>query len=224
MKYQKSGQELIRTDIGSERSLADIRDGASNVLLSSPSLQSSEATACTELLDVADPSELAVLGITYSRVTDRWLADFRRHFRASPALLQVVEGNGTTRGGAATAGHSPGPDGRRAVSVESPENLGGLAVQVADFLRMAESMREGREEVEVVVCFDSVTDLLQFADLPHAFRLLHVMTGRIRVAGATAHYHIHPLALDDGAVDTLAALFDGHARLDEDGSLDAEVE
>ena len=68
----------------------------------------------------------------------------------------------------------------------------------------------------VFVCFDSLTDLLQFVSEQTVHRFLQVLTARIREAGAVAHFHIDTDGHSEEVIETLAPIFDRTVRGDID--------
>ena len=75
-------------------------------------------------------------------------------------------------------------------------------------------LREASQE-PVVLCFDSLTDVLQFESEETVFRFLNALTTRVRETGVTAHYHLdadgHPVE----TIETLASLFDETIHVDQ---------
>ncbi|GAA0674485.1 hypothetical protein ACFQDG_08130 [Natronoarchaeum mannanilyticum] len=86
------------------------------------------------------------------------------------------------------------------VSIDDPADLSSLGIEISGFLS---------DGGETILCFHSLTDLLDHSDLERAFRFLHVLAGRVRAADAVAHFHIDPTAHEPRDLNTLAALFDG---------------
>lgn len=78
------------------------------------------------------------------------------------------------------------------------------------------------DESAPVLCFHNLTTLLQFVEIEKAFRFLHVLQGRVRSAGAQAHYHIDPNDHAEAAVHTLEPLFDFTVRFDADGHVSVD--
>lgn len=95
-------------------------------------------------------------------------------------------------------------------TVESAGDLSEIGVKID---RCLSSWRE--DDATTELCFDSVSALLAAADLPPAFRFLHVLMRRIDAADAVAHYHIDPFAPDRRAVSTVETLFDHVREYDE---------
>lgn len=60
----------------------------------------------------------------------------------------------------------------------------------------------------VEVCFDSISALLDHADLHTAFRFLHVLTRRIDTAGAIGHYHFDSERHGPRTITMLETLFE----------------
>jgi hypothetical protein len=59
-----------------------------------------------------------------------------------------------------------------------------------------------------LLCFHSLTTLLQYADPQRTFRFVHTLGSRARSCGVIAHYHLDPAAHDAPTVATLEPLFD----------------
>jgi hypothetical protein len=68
-----------------------------------------------------------------------------------------------------------------------------------------------------VVCFDSLTAMLQYVDVETAYEFLHAITGQLYAADARAHFHIDPTAHDRTTVDSIASLFDAVVEFGADG-------
>lgn len=51
-----------------------------------------------------------------------------------------------------------------------------------------------------------------------AFRFLHLLTRRLSLAGAIAHFHLDPETCDEKTIETLRPLFDAVLEVDEDGT------
>jgi len=60
----------------------------------------------------------------------------------------------------------------------------------------------------VVLCFDSLTDVLQFESQERIHRFLNVLTARVDETGAYAHYHIDSDGHTDRTFETLSPVFD----------------
>ena len=63
------------------------------------------------------------------------------------------------------------------------------------------------EPAELRLCFDSVTPLLRNHKSENVFRLLHMVTSRVREVDGMGHFHL-PLARDSDYVHLLEPLFD----------------
>jgi hypothetical protein len=183
--------------------------GVSNVLLLAPSLGGPGRGACFDLLTETSPAETNVLTVTYTQTAREFIDDWNDHAAAPPV-----------RGGVVSVGQGAGgvDDTAWAVSpVENPSDLTGVGIELSELLSgMASAGDEGEE---IAVCFNSVTSLLQYADLQRAFRFLHVVTGRVKTVGGVGHFHLDPDAHDDQTVATLKGLFDAVVEVDDDGSL-----
>jgi hypothetical protein len=166
-------------------------DGATNVLLEEPSIGGSR-DVCTSLL--VDGSAPNVLFVSFTR--------------QASACVEQLDGKSVDNVGVITVG-----DGSAAVedetvtteTVSTPNDLTGLGITIGQFL----SEFDGR----VLVCFDSLTSMLQYVDVPTTYEFLHAISGQIHAAGARAHFHIDPNAHSDQDVSALASLFDARVSL-----------
>lgn len=205
---------MSAVDSGPTTVAESLDDGTRNVLLLAPSMDSHAEDGCADLLSVVRPSEADVLYVTFTRSPDQRLSEWQRHFgNERPAKLGFVNVDDPTRSAAAATETGGGPGGEITIrGVSSPGNLTDLGIQISSFLSAWDA--DGHR---TVLCFDSLTTLLQYADLPRIFRFLHVLTGRVRSSDGFAHYHLDPSAHDERTLNTLKTLFDGIVQWDGEG-------
>ena len=136
-------------------------------------------------------------------VIDEWTTDAGE----LPARLAVVTVGEAQRSAAATdggnGGPAPLPGNVSTASVSTPGDLTGLGIKLSQCL----SSWSG-DGNETAVEVDSLTTLLQFAELKRVFQFVHVLTGRIDSAGAVGFFHLDPSAHGDQTVATLRGVFD----------------
>lgn len=190
-------------------------DGASNVLVLSPSMDEEARRSYYQRLLPADPESLDVLTVDYRQTPDSLLDEWRRYAGRRPRRTAIICVDETTRSAAAAQSSSTLPDGPdTATTVENPGDLTGLGITVSEYLT-------AHGNADTVVIFDSLTVLLQFVELQRAFRFLHVLANRIDTAGAVGHFHMDPEAHTDQEIATLSSLFDAVAKYD-DGAWDVQ--
>jgi len=190
---------------GAEDDLPALPD-ASNTLLLAPVAGSQIRALCLDALTGSPPGESHVLAVTYTDQPAEWVEAWDECVGTQPAGGAVL-----TIGRPDTEFES---DTWRAGTVESPSDLTGIGIELSNLLSgLAEDA--GPDE-QVSVCFDSVTTLLQYADLQQAFRFLHVVTGRVRTADARCYYHLNPEAHDQQTMATLSGLFDTTVEREDD--------
>ncbi|WP_244605274.1 DUF7504 family protein [Halorussus halobius] len=184
------------------------------ILLLAPSLHSGTEEACLDLLSFDQPHEQDVLWVGYTRSPDACVQDWLTHVGDRPRNMHFVSVGDTTRSTSARGGNDPatGSDDEVVETLANPGDLTGLGITLSEVLQ-----RWGDDGNEVTACFDSLTALLQYADLQTAYKFLHVLTGRFEAAGVTAHFHLDPEACDQQTVSTLTSLFDAVVELDDDG-------
>ena len=196
---------------GSTPDLSDLSD-VSNVLLLAPSLGSHGRDVCFDLLAETPPAETNVLVISYTQTPGELVDDWTDHVGTPPIRGGVVS---------VGQGEAGAEDSSWAVkSVENPSDLTGVGIELSEFLSGIASTAEDGENI--AVCFNSVTSLLQYADLQRVFRFLHVVTGRIKTVGGVGHFHLDPDAHDEQTLATLKGLFDAVVEVDENGAWEVQ--
>lgn len=194
-------------------------DGTCVLLLGGRGDGTGPADECDDLLR-RDRDGIAELLVSYaaagtgahvSEATDR-----------RPARKGIVSVGDEAR--SATAEGGPDFSGPVAVdAIADPGDLRSVGISVSRFC-------ERWADTEVVVCFDSLGDLLDHASDDAVFRFVTLLTKRLSAADATAHFHLDPDAHDDSVVSTFASIFDRIVRPEEaadfaveDGDADGDV-
>ena len=183
-------------------------EGATNVLLQSPSLGSHGKDAGLRLLTRTPPEKTNVLTVSYVETPPEFVSRWNAGAGTPP-----------TRGGIVTVGQGEAAvnDPAWAVrAVENPSDLTGVGIELSELL--SGMAKAADDDEHIAFCFDSITSLLQYADVQRAFRFLHVVTGRVKTVGGTGHYHLDPEAHDQQTMATLKGLFDAVVAVDENGS------
>lgn len=170
-------------------------NGATNILLEEPPLGQGRDTCTSLLADGVDRPN--VLFVSFTR-------------QASACVEQLSEETVGSIGVITVGDASTAVDDESVVteSVSTPSDLTGLGISIGQFL--------SEFDEPVLVCFDSLTSLLQYVDVQTAYEFLHAVTGQIHAAGARAHFHVDPSAHDEMDVDAIASLFDARITLDAD--------
>jgi len=187
---------------------------AANILVMEPSFGRPTSDVCLDLLAGEDPPSATVLGITFRQSPEEWIKDWETHTGTAPATGMVLS-VGDRSGHGVTAGRAPETAGRWSVeTIEHPSDLTRLGIELSEFLASA---HDADAVDQPRLCFDSLTTLLQYADLKRTFRFLHVVTGRVKAAHGVGHYHLDPDAHDDRTLATIKRLFDAVLEVDETG-------
>lgn len=192
-------------------------EDASSVLLLSSAMATEGDRACADLL-LPDEEEGNALWIAYTKSPDEQVRRYHARADGRPTNVGVISVDSGARATAAMGGSDanggpsgPAGPGGPTATVTNPNDLTGLGIRVTEYLQeWADS--DGR----TVVCFDSLTALLQYVDLQTAYEFLHVLTGRFAAVDAFAHFHMDPSAHDDKTVETMTMLFDAAIELDGD--------
>lgn len=185
-------------------------DTGDNVLLLCPAFEPAGERACLDLLTRAKPADENVLFISFVRSLGTLRTEWDQHVGSAPGDATVVNVAADTRsaGTADTASVEPPVDTAFTPGVEqvtTPSDLTTLGVRITECLADWDTRENTRE---TVVCFESITTLLQYADRERTFKFLHVLTSHLASADATAHYHLDPTVPEEETLDMLTGLFD----------------
>ncbi|PSP96710.1 hypothetical protein BRC94_11835 [Halobacteriales archaeon QS_5_70_17] len=180
---------------------------AYNVLLRSSSIDWLSSGACVPpfLPEDREVGDVDLIAVSYTRTGTEWSAAWEERLGTLPGRSVIVGVDDAVR-------ESDGGRSDVVETNESPDDLTGIGITLSEYLSSW-----GCEGGDLVVCFDSLTALLQYVSLQRAYRFLHVLTGRAAAVGARSHYHLDPGAHDDRTVATLTSLFD--AVVDESGAV-----
>lgn len=181
-----------------------------NVLLLAPSIGWAERDACTDFLghgplDITN--QIHVLYVESPVARYEVVEEALPHHPAETAVVTVG-----SAGPVAGRGPEPPHNDYHVESVPDPGDLTGLGMALQDCLRAWQGDR-----YDVGLCFDSLSILLQYADIERVYRFLHVLTRRLETVDASAHFHLDPAAHDERTVARLSALFDSVVEVTNDG-------
>lgn len=181
-------------------------------LITASSLDDARTEACVAHLSPDETAETTLLAISLTQSPDAWLRAFRQETDALPSRVGLVVSDVPARSAAAVddgAGWQlPPAESVSVTTVDDPGDLTALGIKVNEFVEQWAAEGRAGDDRRLVVCFDSLTVLLQYAALDRTFRFLHVLVGQLRRHGAAAHFHLDPSTQDDRTVSTLASLFD----------------
>lgn len=97
--------------------------------------------------------------------------------------------------------------------LNSPGDLTGISLEFAKLIGQNSGDRSVRARVGVL----SVSTSLMYTELRTMFRFLHVFTARIRSGGMFGVFSLDPTMHDEKTHNTIRAVFDCEASVDEDG-------
>jgi hypothetical protein len=201
-------------DPPAEHSVPEAVTGAADVLVLCAGYGERCDRQCVNLL--SPPGGTNVLTVTTTRSADRWLGMWQRFSSRTPERMVIVslgEDPATT----ATSTTVSTPDGPKTLEIEALHDLDLTRLGIT----ISRSLSEvGASATRTSVCVHSLTTLLQYVEPERLFRFLQILRGRVRSAGALAHYHLNPDAHDERTVRTFESLFDVVVEVTETGDLD----
>lgn len=179
-----------------------------NVLVLSPA-PVGEGHACEEFLAPTTPSEQNVLFVTYTESVEECVRRWWTVSEEPPAKWGIVTAGDFARSAATRSSFTPlAPGNGPVVSVVDPEDPVDIGIRISEYFEECGLSLNDSGDLQTVVCFDSLTALLQYDDLEHAYKFLHVLVGLLKSIDAVAHFHLDPEACDPQTVAILRSLFD----------------
>jgi hypothetical protein len=153
----------------------DTLDDAHNVLVLGPAGTPAVDRAIGELVSHAVPGPRNLAYVTLARSPDEWFEAVFGNADDEPLRRIGAVGSGDPVRAEAVAergGREPGDT--EVEMVADPGDLPRLGITVSEFFT-----RWGGDSVPTVLCFDSVTALVQYVDLQPAYRFFHTLGGRV---------------------------------------------
>lgn len=163
-------------------------------LLSTPAVGADDDAECVERFARNGVDDEYVLLVTYDRSPEQLLAAWHARVDVDPAELGIVSVRDADD-------ESGAIDGTSVVSLTRPVSLGRLQTAIHLFV-------DGWDDAPTVVCFDSITAVLDHAGRVATFRFLRSLLVRLTEATVDSHFHLDPVAHDERTVATLRPLFD----------------
>ncbi len=183
---------------------------AENILLGNGEHADCEEAACMRLLEVDQPEAVDVLFVTFTKSARERLDAWKRHADQPPANIGIVS---VQVGGSNGGDRDTGAAVRR---ISDPSDLTGVGIAISEFLS-----QWSENDNQTVVCFQSLTALLQYVDANRVFQFCNEITSKFEQAGAQAHFHITPGAHEEQVLSVLSSLFDDKLRASEVGDDDS---
>lgn len=178
------------------QALSALKERGSNLLVVGATVGGAHCEACDRLLGETDGNPRRRLQVRTDGecgVGPDTVDDVRRILTGEPNKRSTAVQSGS--------------DGWSPQATASGDDLGELGTTVLEEIEAIEAEAGGLSPAELRVCVDSLLPLLAGADEERTFRLLTVLTRRVRTVDGMAHFHL-PVAPEDRYVDLLEPLFD----------------
>ncbi|QSG02334.1 DUF7504 family protein [Natranaeroarchaeum sulfidigenes] len=177
----------------------DVIEGGSVLLLGVSGSVTEEC--CDTLLDVGPAASRAEIRVSFPvDITDRPRLDTGTTGRQPNKHGQITVGD------VLRSAESSSPDFDAPVAsdiVEDPGNLTGIGTSVSKFCETWST-----SDHRIVLCFDSITRLLEHSDPEVVFQFLHTLLERLDGVDTVSHFHIDPDSHDEQLISTVSSLFD----------------
>ncbi|MCZ7357870.1 MAG: recombinase RecA [Candidatus Methanoperedens sp.] len=95
----------------------------------------------------------------------------------------------------------------------SPVDLTGIGVRISQFF---EDFLMKKKLLKIQLHINSLSGILMYSNIQTVFRFMHVLTGRVKAAGALGIFVIEVGMHDDHTIATLKQLFDGIIEIKEE--------
>ncbi|WP_336024203.1 DUF7504 family protein [Halobellus salinisoli] len=185
---------------------AQVDDAASVLVLRPQTAAVDDEAGRRHFVDDEGGAEL--LGISFTQPPSAWYDAWCDTLDGEPAAAAIIT----------TPELAEDDIGDRPLDVDTvanPSNLTGIGVKSTPYLT---------DWTDATVTVDSLTTLLQYADKQRVYRFLHVLTTRLRAAGATGLFYFDPTVQDEQTVELLKTLFDAVIECESAGDDSGEFE
>jgi len=183
---------------------------AANVLVLASGSSEQRRDVALGGLSEFDPTTTTVLVVTYANPA-AWREGWAERVGAPPAHGGIIsvgkaEADHPQSGGSVWSEDDADGNGWAHSGVEDPGDLTGIGIELSELLSDLDAVSGDGDSL--VVCFDSLTDMLGHAELERAFRFLHVATARVTKGDARGYFLLDPTAHDGETRGTIEGLFD----------------
>ncbi|WP_323676764.1 hypothetical protein [Halorubellus sp. PRR65] len=190
------------------QTLASLKQEGSNILLVGQTSGAAHHAACERLLGDGEDPRRRVYVYTAGNESCGFTATAPDARDSACIVTQATDGE--------TGAHDGVPESVEQTVVGN-QLLASLGAEIIDAVAAYDAEFD-LEPAELRLCFDSVTPLLRDHKSENVFRLLHMVTSRVREVDGMGHFHL-PLERDSDYVHLLEPLFDAivEVRDAEDG-------
>lgn len=177
-----------------------------SVLILSPTFGEKEPAICSTLLDRGNSPDTAALFVSFTDTPTELIEFWEANVGKVPGLIEFVL---TGKVNVSSAQE----ESTRIRIVRNPSNLTQVGVEITN------ALSDIRVEAEnIVICFRSLSALLQYASPNQAFQFMTVLLNRFKEAGAAHHVHLNSAAHDQQTIVAFTQVFDVVIEIEEDGS------
>lgn len=198
---QKLKNKQKETEISNK--IKEKLNSPSNVLLSTSSLSNKEENICFSLLTPSSPFAENLLIISYNQTIKSFVDTWKEKKSSLPDETKMIKMD--EKIDEKDIKNSDLKDNRLNYSkmVNNPKDLQGLGIKINDVL--SKWKENGKQ---TVVCFNSLSVLLEYTDRDTAVNFLKVILDSFRKNDVIAHFHIDPNRHSEKTINTLEELFD----------------
>jgi hypothetical protein len=193
--------------------ILELTGDVQNLLIKGPPNSPAEYELCANLMVPRDDPPEHLFLVTFEKSPDERLNILRGNLGTLPSDIAILNVGGGTRSRSTDLVTTTGADGIAIDNLTDPTDVQRMGLTINKYLS------EWEGDGETVLCFHSLTALLNAVDSKTVFRFLNVLMGRVRSGEIRAHYHIDPGAHGDQTLETYRPLFDEQLRVKEDGSV-----
>ena len=157
---------------------------------------------CHIRFPAVEPVEIDLIRVVYNQSPRSVLTSYRDESTPLPGNVGLLVADDQADPGSTDATIRIIDNTTIKMTTVSPTDLTGLGIQFTQLLTdVAETGNQ------TVVCFDSITALLQFVDFDSAYKYLSTMTSQLRTKNIVSYFHLSPSAHDQIAHSRLKQLF-----------------
>lgn len=186
------------------------------LLVEFPRFDERDTSSCIDLLTVAPAADEKLLIVSVTETIGKTHRRWDEHVGEHPDEFAVVSASFAEDG---PGGNDDNVDGASEANwlvshrIDDPGDLTGLGVTISGQL---EEWADGGEQV--VVCVRSLTAMLQYVGTDELVRFLGELRRHLEAAGAIAHYHVDPQAMDEQSLAAIRSVVDAVVVADDETS------
>lgn len=183
------------------RHLKKVVDEGDAVLVLAERFDENEAAVCRTLLQCNSPGQKNLLSISVAQPARARHEQWHTSLDAEPANSSIIDVRISDPLNELESSSSQ----LGVETIRTSADLTELAIQIQDY---TDEWPTESKEYQTIVCFHSITSLLQYINIQDVFKFVSHLTNRLNEVGAITHYHMDPGAHSTQTVEKYVGRLD----------------